>query len=641
MKYIAQVKPEDHICCLYETEDECWSHAGALLLRRANRTQKVICVLDGSTTVLRNHLSHEGAEVDALLERGEMSILGSTDVLSVKAPFEPARLMRWLHSETEQALHEGYAFLTVFVVMPSSLQRSCDMDSLIEYEARLNDFLPGKKCSVICAYDTRKFEPALLLDVLTTHPIIIKGNEFLDNFYYVPPSVFSGSNPAAARLDHCLKNLTENRRSEKGSWKTHFILEDIREKAREQAEESLKKSEIQLVDIINFLPDGTFAIDHEGKVIAWNHAIEEMSGINAEDILGKGNYEHALAFYDTRRPVLIDLALESDKLTEKEYSYILKEKNGLIAETDRPFIKGQKIHLWIKATPIFDQKGNVVGAIESVRDITDRKRMEEERERLLLELQTKTRDLEQLVYVASHDLRSPLLNIQGFAGEMETSLNEARRVLAMGGNLPNLKKELSVILENDLPGSLAFIFSSSSKIDALISGLLRLSRLGRAALKIERLDVKGIIADVLCAIEYHIKAKGITLVVEDLPVCWGDETQINQVFSNLIDNAIKFLDPGRPGVIKVSGVKEADRALYCVEDNGKGIAEENRERVFEIFYRHDPGAASGEGLGLTIIRRILDRHHGKIWIESEPGRGSKFFVSLPAGEDMLRGGNHT
>ena len=188
--------------------------------------------------------------------------------------------------------------------------------------------------------------------------------------------------------------------------------------------------------------------------------------------------------------------------------------------------------------------------------------------------------------------------------------------------------------------SLASIFSSSSKIDALITGLLRLSRLGRAALDIEKLDVKRIVDDVLGAFEYHIKEKGIKLEVKDLPDCQGDETQINQVFSNLIDNAIKFSDPGRPGTIKVSGVKEAERAIYCVEDNGKGIGEKNRERVFEIFYRQDPGAAPGEGLGLTIIRRILERHRGKVWVESESGRGSKFFFSLPADEDTLRGGNH-
>jgi len=640
IKNIAQVEPGDHYCCLYETENECWSHVGALLLRRADQGKKVICVLDGSTaSALRSCFSDERLEVGGLLEKGNMSILEAEGVLTAKAPFDPSGMMRWLHSETEQALTEGYSSLTVFVEMPWSLQWSWGTERLIEYEAGMNNFLPGKKCSVICGYDTRRFEPGLLLDVLTTHPIIIKGNEFLENFYHVPPAGFFGSNPSAARLGHYLNNLAENRRSEKGAWKTHSILEDIKEQAREQAEDSLKKPEIQLVDIINFLPDGTFAIDHEGRVIAWNHAIEEMSGIKAEDILGKGNYEHALAFYDTRRPTLIDLALESDKITEKEYTYILKEKNGLIAETDRPFIKGKKIHLWIKATPILDQKGHVVGAIESVRDITDRKRMEEERERLLLELQTKTRDMEQLLYVASHDLRSPLLNIQGFAGEMETSLTEALQALEKEGKQPCLKKKLSAILENDLHDSLAFIFSSSSKIDALITGLLRLSRLGRAALDIETLDVKRIVDDVLGAFEYHIKEKGIKLEVEDLPVCQGDETQINQVFSNLIDNAIKFIDPGRPGTIKVSGVKEAEHAIYCVEDNGKGIGEKNREKIFEIFYRQDPEATPGEGLGLTIIRRIIERHHGKVWIESESGRGSKFFFSLPAGEDTLRGGH--
>ncbi len=620
----SQLKSEDHICCLYDTEDEGWSRAGNLLLRRVDQGEKVIFILDGSTPApLQNHLLDEGLDIEALLEAGQINILGAEGGPMGKTPIDPAEMLGWLQSETQKALADGYTSLRVFVDMSWALQWFCSTERLIEYEAELNDFLPGKGCSVVCRYDMRRFEPAFLLDVLATHPVVIKGNEVLDNFYYVPPSVFLGSDPAAARLGHCLKNLSENRQVEGGSKKSHAIFKDI----------AGIKSERLFADIINFLPDGTFAIDREGRVVAWNHAMEEMSGIKAEDILGKGNHEHALAFYDTRRPVLIDIALESDKETEKEYAYIHRGETGIIAETDRPLIKGQKLYLWVKAAPIFDHKGKVTGAIESVRDITDRKGMEEERERLLLELQTKTRDLEQLVYVASHDLRSPLLNIQGFAGEMDTSLTEARQVLAEEGNLPNLKEKLSAILGDDIPSSLAFIYASSAKIDALISGLLRLSRLGRAALNIERLDVKRIVDDVLSGFEYHIKGKGIRLEVENLPLCQGDEMQINQVFSNLIDNAIKFLDPGRPGFIKVSGVKEAERALYCVEDNGIGIGDGNRERVFEIFYRHDPDATSGEGLGLTIIRRILDRHHGKVWIESESGRGSKIFISLPTGEN--------
>jgi signal transduction histidine kinase len=114
-----------------------------------------------------------------------------------------------------------------------------------------------------------------------------------------------------------------------------------------------------------------------------------------------------------------------------------------------------------------------------------------------------------------------------------------------------------------------------------------------------------------------------------LPPCQGDQTQINQVFSNLLDNALKYLDSNRPGEIRVSGREESAEIIYSVEDNGIGIAEEHQESIYHIFHRLKPQHGSGDGLGLTIVRRVVDRHNGKIWVASLPGRGSTFYVALP------------
>jgi signal transduction histidine kinase len=121
------------------------------------------------------------------------------------------------------------------------------------------------------------------------------------------------------------------------------------------------------------------------------------------------------------------------------------------------------------------------------------------------------------------------------------------------------------------------------------------------------------------------------VVLEELPGCVGDRDQIDQAFSNLLNNAVKYLHPKRKGLIKIWGRQEGSMSVYCVEDNGVGIPPEHQDRVFEIFHRVDPaGGVAGDGLGLSIVSRILDRHQGRIWLESEPGKGSKFFVALPA-----------
>jgi PAS domain S-box-containing protein len=155
------------------------------------------------------------------------------------------------------------------------------------------------------------------------------------------------------------------------------VIEDITE--RKEAEKAIRKSERRLADIIDFLPDATFAIDLQGSVISWNRAIEEMTGVKAKDILGKGTYEYALPFYGMRRPVLIDLALNPDKETEKKYTFISRKGDCVIAEPEGPtIVRGKDVFLWGKASPIYDHNGNIIGAIESIRDITHRKSTEEE-----------------------------------------------------------------------------------------------------------------------------------------------------------------------------------------------------------------------------------------------------------------------
>jgi len=261
-------------------------------------------------------------------------------------------------------------------------------------------------------------------------------------------------------------------------------------------------------------------------------------------------------------------------------------------------------------------------------DVTKRMEAELEREHLLAKLNHLNKELEQVLYITSHDLRSPLVNVQGFSEELDISLKALMDVLNKIDVPLNLQEEITQITKDDIPESLEFIKNSIAKMELLLTGLLKLSRTDRIELNLEETDMNEMMADIMNNYEFILKDSGVKIEVSELPKCTADRTLLNQVFSNLLDNAFKFLDQKRSGVIKVSGGKEGNHSVYCVEDNGIGIASDYQGKIFDIFHQLEPEKIQGEGLGLTIVKKIIRKHSGKVWVESEFGKGSKFYVSL-------------
>jgi PAS domain S-box-containing protein len=300
---------------------------------------------------------------------------------------------------------------------------------------------------------------------------------------------------------------------------------------------------------------------------------------------------------------------------------VKKIKGPITVEHNHLDKQGRPITVEVHGYPVFDKKGDVSQVIEYNIDITDRKKAEQEKERL-------NKELEQIIYATSHDLRSPLVNIAGYSKELDYSLHDLASMLR-GLDLPPEKMEIiKSIIDDDTAESMKYITSSIQKMDSLLKGLLQLSRSGSMGMFITDCDMNNIISDILNAMEYQLVSSGVKCEVSDLPSCRGDESQINQIFSNLIGNALKYMEPSRKGKIKITGRKKRSDSVYCIEDNGIGIAPDNADKIFELFQKISP-ENEGEGIGLTIVKKIVERHNGKIWVESALGAGSRFYVSLP------------
>jgi len=388
---------------------------------------------------------------------------------------------------------------------------------------------------------------------------------------------------------------------------------------RSLAERALEAEKDRIQGYLHVTGSMIVVLDADGRVRLVNRRACEILGYPEGEILGKPWFESFLPARMRKdvRPVF-------DRLMAGEIEPVEYFENQVVTSSGE-----ERLMAWHNS--VLRERGWIAGVISSGEDITERRMAERERERLLGQLDDKTKELEQIVFVSSHDLRSPLVNIQGFTKEAQEALDEIGELLQSQKLSPTVRERISEVLEHQIPEAFGYVLAGSTKIDSLLAGLLRLSRLGRAALRIETLDMNKLLGEVTNVFEFRIKETGTTVRVEKLPVCRGDSVQVNQVFSNLLDNALKFLDPQRQGEITITGTAEGEKSVYCVEDNGRGIAQQHHERVFEIFQSLGSGEGRGEGLGLSIVQRIVGRHGGRVRLESTPGHGSRFYVELPAG----------
>jgi PAS domain S-box-containing protein len=416
------------------------------------------------------------------------------------------------------------------------------------------------------------------------------------------------------RLNEELEKRVAERTSQLETTNTDLLNQIL---VRQMAEDALRNSERRLGDIINFLPDATFVINREGVVIAWNRAIEKMTGIKAANILGKGNYEYALPFYKERRPILIDLVLKPDLGLKKEYGSIKWQEDGTLVEDS--FIhdmQGEPVYLLGSAAVLYDSEGTIYGAIASMKDITDRKKAEEDLKNARDRAESATKSKSKFLANMSHEIRTPMNAVIGMTGLLlETKLTPEQR------------------------DYLEIIRNSGSALLAVINDILDYSKIDGDKLELEVLPFNLIgcieISMDLVAAKAAEKGLELTYFLEDgVPTMLkGDEIRLRQILINLLGNAVKFTEKGEV-MLSVSSSPLDDGKVelhFEVKDTGIGITQENLGKLFQFFTQVDSSTTrhyGGTGLGLAISRRLVEMMEGKIWAESERGVGSTFHFTI-------------
>ncbi|MEW6353512.1 MAG: ATP-binding protein, partial [Pseudomonadota bacterium] len=388
--------------------------------------------------------------------------------------------------------------------------------------------------------------------------------------------------------------------------------------------------------------------DETGNIIYVNDKFCEVSQYQREDLLGRNHRIVNSGLHSRDFFAEFWRTISSGKVWQGEIRN--RKKDGTfywVATTVVPFLNdaGKPYQYISIRTDITNQKI----AEEALRKINDEL---EERVRArtadldannkqldyyLRDLMRKNEENETFVYSVSHDLRSPLVNLQGFSQELIMVGQDIRKLFTEGGCPPEVQKRGLALLDEDMAGSIRFIQAGVMRLSNIIDALLRLSRAGRVEYQLQQIDLNPIIKRIIDSMSVIIAQRGATVTaMENLPAAWVDPAAAEQIFANLIGNALNYLDPKRPGKIEIGcrmeGEETADGRLniYYVKDNGLGISEQAQTKLFRIFQRFHPGSAKGEGVGLAIVRRVIERHGGRISVESKEGEGTTFFVVLPA-----------
>ncbi len=410
--------------------------------------------------------------------------------------------------------------------------------------------------------------------------------------------------------------LNSKRQDEFGALANFFdrMLDQIAQEltVRKQAEELLRQSEEHVKNILDSIHAGIVVIDIDThEIVQANSFAADLIGAPKDEISGRHCHQFVCPAEIGKCPIT--------------------DCGETVDNSERVLIttKGDHVPILKSVVKLFHRGRSLL--IESFISIKDRKRAEELIARTAEDLRSTNEELKSFVYSVSHDMRAPLVNVKGFTIELEQTLKEALELLETASRGLSVEKQdaLNQLLRQDVPEAVGFIVSSIDRMNGLINAMLKLSRYGGRELNPEPVDLTALTRFLLDTLTHQIEQKRVAVTIGELPVIVADRMAIEQIIGNLLDNAVKYLDPGRPAELAISAERSEKGTIIRVRDNGRGIAQEDISKIFEIFRRAGKQDVPGEGMGLSYVKALVRRHGGRLWCQSTPGIGSTFSFIIP------------
>jgi PAS domain S-box-containing protein len=605
-------------------------------------------------------------DFDEYLRRGQIEVIPYDKWYLLGGTFNDDRVLDGWVSKLKQALARGYSGLRL-TGNTFWLERN-HWHAFTEYEAKVNNVIGRYRMMALCTYNIEKCDGAAVIDVVRNHQFALIKQE--GRWDIIESAIYKHAKEALLESEQDLNRAQAVAHT--GSWRldvgrnqllwsdeTHRVFgipkgtpmtyetflasvhpEDreyvdrkwtaalrgeyydiehriivgnevrwVRERAElefdlqgllkggfgtaqditefKQAEEALRQSEAKYRVLVESAPDGVASLDAEGRIASCNEALCSLLGCTIEEVRGRH---------------ISELATNPTQAKAESYHSQLAERGQVEAEFEAKSHHGQAVPLWIKAVTLPDWEGKPTQTIVYARDITERKRLEELKD--------------EFIGLVSHELRSPLTVI---IGAINTILSEGARLST---------DEIRQLLEDAT--------WEADSLSHLVENLLELSRAqaNRLSLFAEPINIVDVVSSTIHEIRRRYQPQ--ELIIEfpkELPPVSADSLRVQRVLYNLIENAIKYSPQG--GQIRVFGKSEGDCLTIGVSDQGVGISVEDHGRLFQPFQRLEESivlGVTGAGLGLLTCRRLVEAHGGRIWVESQPDRGSTFFFTLPLGQ---------